>query len=70
MIQRILERGKTSGREDDNIKSLQKRFRKSLSYDARNLLKTGHLETHHELVQPVIKYLENQGKVVKVWVQV
>ncbi|KAG9318358.1 adenylate kinase-domain-containing protein [Chiua virens] len=27
MIQRILERGKTSGREDDNIESLKKRFR-------------------------------------------
>jgi UMP-CMP kinase len=26
MMQRILERGKTSGREDDNIKSLKKRF--------------------------------------------
>ncbi|KIJ69547.1 hypothetical protein HYDPIDRAFT_172914 [Hydnomerulius pinastri MD-312] len=26
MIKRILERGKTSGREDDNIESLQKRF--------------------------------------------
>jgi len=49
MIQRILERGKTSGREDDNIKSLKKRF-----------------QIHHELVQPVIKYLENQGKVVKI----
>lgn len=29
-------------------------------------LKSGHLETHNELVQPVIKYLEKQGKVVKV----
>ena len=29
MIRRILERGKTSGREDDNIDSLKKRFRKS-----------------------------------------
>lgn len=28
MIRRILERGKTSGREDDNIESLKKRFRK------------------------------------------
>jgi len=27
MIRRILERGKTSGREDDNIDSLKKRFR-------------------------------------------
>jgi len=49
MIQRILERGKTSGREDDNIESLKKRF-----------------QTHNELVQPVIKYLEKQGKVIKI----
>ncbi|KAF8553394.1 UMP-CMP kinase [Imleria badia] len=49
MIQRILERGKTSGREDDNIESLKKRF-----------------HTHNELSQPVIKYLESQGKVVKI----
>jgi adenylate kinase family enzyme len=27
MIQRILERGKTSGRDDDNIETLKKRFR-------------------------------------------
>jgi UMP-CMP kinase len=35
-----------------------------------NRLNTGHLETHNELVQPVIKYLEKQGKVIKVWVRV
>ncbi|KAF8448088.1 UMP-CMP kinase [Boletus edulis BED1] len=49
MIRRILERGKTSGREDDNIESLKKRF-----------------QTDKELVQPVIKYLENKGKVIKI----
>lgn len=27
MVQRILERGKNSGREDDNIESIKKRFR-------------------------------------------
>jgi hypothetical protein len=26
MLQRLLERGKTSGREDDNVESIKKRF--------------------------------------------
>lgn len=29
MLQRLLERGKTSGREDDNVESIKKRFRKT-----------------------------------------
>lgn len=29
MLGRLLERGKTSGREDDNVESIKKRFRKS-----------------------------------------
>ena len=37
MIQRILERGKTSGREDDNIESLNKRFSMSF-YMSQNLI--------------------------------
>ncbi|KAF9228053.1 UMP-CMP kinase [Gyrodon lividus] len=49
MMQRILERGKTSGREDDNLETLKKRF-----------------QTHNELVEPVIKYYETQGRVVKI----
>ncbi len=28
MLQRLMERGKTSGREDDNVESIKKRFRK------------------------------------------
>ena len=27
MLKRLLERGKTSGREDDNVESIKKRFR-------------------------------------------
>lgn len=27
MLERLLERGKTSGREDDNVESIKKRFR-------------------------------------------
>jgi ribose 1,5-bisphosphokinase PhnN len=30
MLDRLLERGKTSGREDDNIESIKKRFRASV----------------------------------------
>ena len=29
MLQRILERGKTSGRSDDNVESIKKRFSES-----------------------------------------
>lgn len=29
LLQRLLERGKTSGREDDNAESIKKRFRES-----------------------------------------
>jgi len=31
MLKRLLHRGETSGRADDNVESIQKRFRKSLS---------------------------------------
>lgn len=67
MIRRILERGKTSGREDDNIESLKKRFREPFFFfDPPRLIESDHLETHNEFVQPVIRYYENQGKVIKV----
>jgi UMP-CMP kinase len=29
MLERLMERGKTSGRDDDNAESIKKRFRKS-----------------------------------------
>ena len=32
MLKRLLERGKTSGREDDNEASIKKRFRASSSF--------------------------------------
>lgn len=31
MLGRLLERGKTSGRDDDNVESIKKRFRESLA---------------------------------------
>jgi hypothetical protein len=30
MLERLMERGKTSGRDDDNVESIKKRFRKLL----------------------------------------
>lgn len=30
MLERLLERGKTSGREDDNVESIKKRFSESI----------------------------------------
>lgn len=70
MIRRILERGKTSGREDDNIASLKKRFRKRFPPCMTQKLIENRPGTHNELCQPVIEYFEDQGKVVKVRVQV
>jgi adenylate kinase family enzyme len=39
MLERLLERGKTSGRDDDNVESIQKRFGKRLCQPA-------HADTH------------------------
>ena len=32
MLERLMERGKTSGRDDDNAESIKKRFRKLLQH--------------------------------------
>ena len=39
MLERLLERGKTSGREDDNVESIKKRFGKLHSSYLAPLLK-------------------------------
>lgn len=36
MLERLMERGKTSGRDDDNKDSIMKRFRQSLLFSSRN----------------------------------
>lgn len=38
MLQRLLERGKTSGREDDNVESIKKRFSRFLIVACRAIL--------------------------------
>jgi len=49
LLSRLLSRGKTSGRDDDNIESIRKRFR-----------------VFEETSMPVVRYYEEQGKVVSV----
>ena len=72
--ERLLERGKTSGRDDDNAESIKKRFRElssSLvfrlevqSVDA--ILFLFNVETFINTSMPVVDYYRKQGKVVDV----
>jgi UMP-CMP kinase len=64
MLNRLMERGKTSGRSDDNVETIKKRFRKSNSpfYYLCQLL-TG---TYTNDTMPVIKYYEKLNKVAEV----
>jgi len=67
MLRRLLERGKTSGREDDNVESIKKRFRTYETdtmpviehYFAKNKVakidSSGSVEAVHELACVVIK---------------
>jgi len=67
MLRRLLERGKTSGREDDNVESIKKRFRTYgidtmpviEHYFAKNKVakidSSGSVESVHELASVVIK---------------
>jgi UMP-CMP kinase len=69
MLSRLLERGKTSGRDDDNIESIKKRFGE-LRYHAVNttgfsLIRPSRSDLH-ETTMPVIEYYEEFGKVAKV----
>lgn len=61
---RLLERGKTSGRDDDNAESIKKRFRESTNpaVSARADL----IGTFIETSMPVVDHYRKQGKVVEV----
>ena len=65
MLSRLLERGKTSGREDDNIESIKKRFRTLRLYDVirRSYSDIG---THKTDTMPVIEHYSAQAKVAEV----
>lgn len=73
MLERLLERGKTSGRADDNIESIKKRFREyhrriafpfvtSLLTIAQPLT----IETFVDTSMPVVDYYRKQDRVVEV----
>jgi UMP-CMP kinase len=64
MLERLMERGKTSGRDDDNVESIKKRFRMLLLPSLLSgLKKTG---TFVETSMPVVDYYRQHGKVVEV----
>jgi UMP-CMP kinase len=64
MLARLMERGKTSGRDDDNVESIKKRFSKfSWMYKGFQLMSQG---TFVETSMPVVDYYRQQGKVVEV----
>ncbi len=66
MLKRLLERGKTSGREDDNEESIRKRFRASActSILTRSLICP--LGVYKEQTMPVIENYSKEGKVATV----
>lgn len=68
LLQRLLERGKTSGREDDNKESIVKRFR---TFQRLLLLVRGHADvkfqgTFLETSMPVVDYYRERNKVVEI----
>ena len=68
MLKRLLIRGETSGREDDNVESIKKRFGGFQCF-IQALTLTDlfvHAVTYKETTMPVIKYYEKQGKVAEV----
>ena len=73
MLKRLLERGKTSGREDDNVESIKKRFREQFVSFLMFVPITKHTlspGTFEETSMPVMDYYRQQGKVVEVGVAV
>ncbi|KAH7921487.1 UMP-CMP kinase [Leucogyrophana mollusca] len=48
MLHRLLERGKTSGREDDNVESIRKRFR---TYEEQTMPVIRHYSSHGKVVE-------------------
>lgn len=68
MLGRLLERGKTSGRDDDNVESIKKRFRKCrCSRCRRQAERAG---TFVDTSMPVVDYYRQHGKVVEVSIEI
>lgn len=68
MCERLLERGKTSGREDDNEESIKKRFSKLSAAVSSRMILIHFLcvEVYKEQTRPVIDYYLEKGKVAAV----
>lgn len=66
MLDRLLERAKTSGREDDNVESIKKRFRKSDSRFHHLCPIHVYLGTYKSDTMPVIEHYASLGKVAEV----
>lgn len=67
MLKRLLERAKTSGREDDNEESIRKRFRTSRTCDLFRVPLTDYpAGVYKEQTMPVIEHYSKEGKVATV----
>lgn len=66
MLERLMERGKTSGRDDDNVESIKKRFRTSAGLLDLNWILTCDTGTYKAETMPVIEYYDKQKKVAEV----
>ena len=66
MLARLLERSKTSGREDDNIETIKHRFRKKPVQSDDITSSPPPSGTYEEQTMPVIKYFTALGKVAEV----
>lgn len=65
MLARLMERGKTSGREDDNTESIKKRFSTRIFFCVVGELILD-LDTYKHDTIPVIEYYKTSGKVAEV----
>ena len=71
MLERLLERGKTSGREDDNAESIKKRFRRvdlhvMLLIPLVLMMACILSGTFIETSMPVVDHYRKEGKVIDV----
>ena len=66
MLKRLLKRGETSGREDDNEESIKKRFRASMTVAAFILRYSFFVGVYKEQTMPVIEHYTKLHKVATV----
>lgn len=66
MLERLLVRGQTSGREDDNAESIKKRFSMTTFFPLHVHSQAFPVGTYKIDTMPVIEYYSSQGKVAEV----